>query len=292
MDLTVKILTDSGCDLPDHIINEYDIDVMPIVVIDNDVEYLDNVTIKPKTLYDSMRNGKTYKTAQIPLSTFQAKFEEIGKEGRSTIYIAFSSGLSATYQTSVITRDNMKERYPDLDITIVDSKSASLGFGLLVHKAAKMAKEGRSKEEILSMLDFYKNSIVHIFTVDDIEYLFRGGRVTRSQAFFGGLLNIKPVLDVTREGKLRPLEKVRGKGKVLKRMMEIMDERSKEADLSTQTIGISHSDDIENALKLKSMIEEKYGCKDFIVNYIGCAIGAHVGPGTISLFFHNKNYEG
>ncbi len=290
--MTVKILTDSACDLPEDVIKEYDIDVMPIIVIDDDTEYLDNVTIKPKTLYDNMRKGKVYKTSQIPVNTFQDKFEEIAKEGRSTIYIAFSSGLSATYQSAVLTRDNLKEEYPDLDITIVDSKAASLGHGLLVHKAAKMAKEGKSKEEILNMLSFYIDSIEHIFTVDDIEYLFRGGRVTRTQAFLGGLLNIKPILEVTKDGKLRPLEKIRGKGKVLKRMLELMEQRSKGADLSLQTIGISHGDNLDNALKLKNMIEEKYGCKDFIINHIGCAIGAHSGPGTIALFFLNKDYEG
>lgn len=286
------MLTDSACDLPEDVIKEYDIDVMPIIVIDDDTEYLDNVTIKPKTLYDNMRKGKVYKTSQIPVNTFQDKFEEIAKEGRSTIYIAFSSGLSATYQSAVLTRDNLKEEYPDLDITIVDSKAASLGHGLLVHKAAKMAKEGKSKEEILNMLSFYIDSIEHIFTVDDIEYLFRGGRVTRTQAFLGGLLNIKPILEVTKDGKLRPLEKIRGKGKVLKRMLELMEQRSKGADLSLQTIGISHGDNLDNALKLKNMIEEKYGCKDFIINHIGCAIGAHSGPGTIALFFLNKDYEG
>lgn len=286
------MLTDSACDLPEDVIKEYDIDVMPIIVIDDDTEYLDNVTIKPKTLYDNMRKGKVYKTSQIPVNTFQDKFEEIAKEGRSTIYIAFSSGLSATYQSAVLTRDNLKEEYPDLDITIVDSKAASLGHGLLVHKAAKMAKEGKSKEEILNMLSFYIDSIEHIFTVDDIEYLFRGGRVTRTQAFLGGLLNIKPILEVTKDGKLRLLEKIRGKGKVLKRMLELMEQRSKGADLSLQTIGISHGDNLDNALKLKNMIEEKYGCKDFIINHIGCAIGAHSGPGTIALFFLNKDYEG
>lgn len=290
--MTVKILTDSGCDLPEEIIKEYDIDVMPIVVIDDDTEYFDNVTIKPKTLYDNMRNGKAYKTSQIPINVFQSKFEEIAKEGKSTIYIAFSSGLSATYQTSVITRDEIKEKYPELDITIVDSKSASLGFGLLVYEAAKMAKEDKSKEEILDMLNFYIEHIEHIFTVDDLEYLFRGGRVTRTQAFIGGLLNMKPILEVTEEGKLRPFEKIRGKGKVLKRMLEIMDERAKDADLSSQTIGISHGDDLENALKLRNMIEEKYGCKSFIINNIGCAIGAHSGPGTIALFFLSENYKG
>ena len=288
--MAVKILTDSACDLPKDIVEEYNIDVMPIVVIDGDVEYLDNLTLKPETLYKNMEKGKVYKTAQIPMQTFESKFEEIAQNGQSTIYIGFSSGLSATYQTSLIMRDSVKEKYPNLDLTIVDSKSASLGLGLIVYKAAQMAKKGKSKEEILAMIDFYIENIEHVFTVDDLEYLFRGGRVSRSQALVGGLLSIKPILDFTDEGKIRPVEKIRGKSKVFKRMMEIIEERSKEADLSTQTIGISHGNNIEDALKLKAKTEEKYGCKDFIMSYIGSSIGAHVGPGTIALFFLNKNY--
>lgn len=289
--MTIKIFTDSASDLPESIIKEYDIYVFPIIVIDGDKEYLDNETIKPKELYDNMRKGKHYRTAQISPNTFEEKFEEVAKKGESVIYIAFSSGLSATYQSSVLTKNLLKEKYPNLDITIVDSKSASLGFGLLVYKAAKMAKEGKSKEEILKMLDFYIENIEHIFTVDDLEYLFRGGRVTRTQAFVGGLLNIKPILDVTDEGKLRPIEKVRGKGKVFKRMVEIMDERASNADLSKQVIGISHGDDLDNAMKLKRIIEEKYGTKEFVISDIGCAVGAHSGPGTIALFFLDRNYE-
>ncbi|MBZ2174232.1 DegV family protein [Schnuerera sp. xch1] len=289
--MSVKILTDSACDLPKDLIEEYDIDVIPLVVIDDDKEYLDNVSIKPKVLYDNMRGGQVYKTAQVPLKVFENKFEDIANKGESVIYISFSSGLSATYQASIIAKNSIKEKYPNFDIDIVDSKSASLGFGLLVYKAARMAKEGKNKDEILSMLEFYIRNIEHIFTVDDIEYLFRGGRVSRTQAFVGGLLNIKPILDVSVEGKLQPLEKLRGKSKVLKRMLEIMDDRAKEADLNAQTIGISHGDNLDNALRLKKMIEEKYGCIDFIINEIGCAIGAHSGPGTIALFFLDKNYE-
>lgn len=285
--MTVKILSDSACDLPLNIIEEYNIDIMPILVNKGEEEYLDEVTLQPKEMYDDMKNGAVYKTAQIPLYVFEKKFEEIAQKKESTIYISFSSGLSGTYQTSVIARDSLKEKYPDLDIDIVDSKSASVGFGLLVYKAAKMAEEGKSKEEILNMLDFYKKHIEHIFTVDDMETLYRGGRVTRVQATIGGLLNIKPILDI-KDGKLVPIEKVRGRSKVLKRMIEIMDERGGKADLKNQTIGIDHGDDIEGAMKLKEMIEEKYGCTDFVINIICCAIGAHSGPGTLSVFFLNE----
>lgn len=286
--MTVKILTDSGCDLPDQILEELDIEMLPIVVIDGDREYLDGIDIDPKTMYDSMRKSTVYKTAQIPQNVFQERFKEIAELGESSIYIAFSSGLSGTYQTSVIVRDMLKEEYPEMDLDIVDSKAASLGFGLLVYQAAKMAKAGGSKEDILEMLDFHINHMEHIFTVDDIETLFRGGRVSRTQAFVGGLLNIKPVLDIPEDGTLRPIEKVRGRKKVLGRMMEIMEERGGSAGLGDQLIGISHGDDLDNALKLKGMIEEAYGCNDFIINTIGSAIGAHSGPGTIALFFLNK----
>ena len=289
--MSVKILSDSACDLPKEIIDEYNIDILPIIVIKDDAEYLDGVTIDPKDLYDNMRAGQVYKTAQIPPKMFEEKFEEYAKNGEDVIYIAFSSGLSSTYQTSVLTRDSLKDKYPNMNIDIVDSKSASVGFGLLVHKAAQMAKEGKSKEEILKMLDFYIRHIEHIFTVDNIEYLFRGGRVTRTQAFVGGLLNIKPILDIPEDGTLQPREKVRGRKKVLTRMIEIMEERADHADLKNQVIGINHGDDIEGAMKLKGMIEEKFGCTNFIINVIGCAIGAHSGPGTLSVFFLNEKYK-
>src|SRR5699024_10750411 len=285
MEMGVKILTDSACDLTDEIIEEYDIDVLAIPVNEGEKEYLDKVTINPKKMYDDMRNGKVYKTAQIPLYTFQEKFAQIAKNKKSTVYIAFSSGLSGTYQTAVLAKNSLIEEYPNLesDLNIVDSRSASVGFGLLVYKAAQMAKEGRNKEEILKVLDFYVDHIEHIFTVDNLEYLFRGGRVTRAQAVVGGLLHIKPILDIPEDGTLRPIEKVRGRKKVLKRMIDIMEERGGNADLKNQTIGINHGDDIEGAMELKEMIEEKYGCTDFVVNIIGCAIGAHSGPGTLSV---------
>lgn len=286
--MSVKILTDSACDLPNEIIEEYDIDVFPIIVNLGEKEFLDKVTLEPKKMYDDMRNGVVYKTAQIPPTTIKEKFEEYAKNKVDCIYIAFSSGLSGTYQTSVMIRDSMKEEYPDLNIDIVDSRSASVGFGLSVYKAAQMAKEGRSKEDIIKTVNFYAKHVEHIFTVDNMEYLFRGGRVTRTQAFIGGLLNVKPILDIPEDGTLRPIEKVRGRNKVLKRMLEIMEERGGDADLKNQTIGIDHGDDIEGAMKLKEMIEEKYGCTDFVINIIGCAIGAHSGPGTLSVFFLNK----
>lgn len=287
--MTIKILSDSACDLPENILEEYNIDILPIVLIKDDKEYLDKVTIDPKKVYDDMRSGDMYQTSQIPPNVFQEKFEEYAKNKEDVIYIAFSSGLSGTYQTSVFVKSSILEEYPDFKLDIVDSKAATSGFGLMVIEAVKMAKEGKTKKEILDMLEFYSNHMEHIFTVDDIEYLFRGGRVTRTQAFMGGLLNIKPVLNVE-DGKLVPLEKIRGKNKVLKTMLNIIEERSKDADLKNQIIGISHGDDLESALKLKEMISERYGTTNFIINIIGASIGAHSGPGTLAVTFLNEKY--
>ena len=284
----IRILSDSACDLPEDIINKYDIDILPIIVLKDQTEYLDKINISPKQVYDDMRKGVVYKTAQISPSMFNEKFKEYAEKGEQVIYIAFSSGLSGTYQTSLFVRENIRESYPEFDLEIIDSKSASGGFGLIVLQAAKMAKEGRSKEEILKMIEFYIENIQHIFTVDDIEYLFRGGRVTRTKAFVGGLLNIKPVLHVDK-GKLVPLEKIRGKNKVFKKMLDLIEERSQGANLKEQTIIITHGDDLESAIKMKELISERFGVSDFLINTIGASIGAHSGPGTLALFFMAKD---
>src|SRR5699024_2707601 len=274
--MKVKILSDSACDLSEEIIKKYHIDILPIMVIKDDKEYRDKIDIEPKEVYDNMRKGEVYKTAQVSPGTFAEKFKEYAKKQIPAIYIGFSSGLSGTYDGSLLAKQEVEEDYPELDIDIIDTKAASGGFGLIVFQAAKLAKEGKSKEEILKAIDFYTENIEHIFTVDNLEYLFRGGRVTRTQAFVGGLLNIKPILHVE-DGKLLPLEKVHGKHKLYKRMIEIIGERSKDADLENQTIFITHGDDLEGALKFKELISESFGTKEFIINEIGAVIGAHAG---------------
>lgn len=286
----IKILTDSSSDLSEALLKEYGIDRLSLMVIKGEEQYLDSVTISPKDVYDGMRKGEVFKTAQVPLNSFYDKFEEYAINKDTVIYLGFSSELSGTFQSAVLAKEQIEEKYPDFDLSLIDTKAASLGFGLIVLKAAKLAKEGKSKEEIIKVVEFYLDHIQHVFTVDDIEYLFRGGRVTKTQAFVGGLLNIKPVLNVE-EGRLVPIEKVRGKNKVYKAMLDIMDDRTKEADLPNQVIGISHADDLEDAIKLKEMISERFGVKEFVIGDIGATIGAHVGPGTLAIFFMKKNYN-
>lgn len=282
----VKIITDSAADLPVELLQAYDIDLIPLRVYDEvETEYLDGVTLESVTLLQKMREGAIYKTSLPSLETFQEKFVSYAKEGNPCIYLAFSSELSGTYQSSVVIKEEVKETYADLDLEIIDTKCASLGQGLVVLEAAKMAKNGASKEDILNRVAFLMNHMEHIFTVADLQYLVRGGRLSKVAGFIGGLLNIKPILNVE-EGKLVPLEKVRGKKKVLSRIVDIMEERGK--DLKGQTIGMTHGDDLETAEALKALITERFGCEVFIVNTIGAAIGAHTGPGVITLFFLNE----
>ncbi|PFE29709.1 fatty acid-binding protein DegV [Bacillus anthracis] len=282
----VKIITDSAADLPVELLQAYNIDLIPLRVYDEaETEYLDGVTLESVTLLQKMREGAVYRTSLPSLETFQEKFVSYAKEGSPCIYLAFSSELSGTYQSSVLIKEEVKETYANLDLEIIDTKCASLGQGLVVLEAAKMAKDGASKEDILKRVDFLMNHMEHIFTVADLQYLVRGGRLSKVAGFIGGLLNIKPILNVE-EGKLVPLEKVRGKKKVLGRIVDIMEERGKE--LKGQTIGITHGDDLETAEALKALITERFGCEVFIVNTIGAAIGAHTGPGVITVFFLNE----
>lgn len=280
--MNIRIITDSACDLSPEITQKYNIDVIPILVYMNDIEYKDGETLNAKELYGNMRDGKIYKTAQVPPQVFTEKFKRYAENGDQCIYIAFSSGLSGTYNSAMMAKHEVIEDYPEFNVDIIDTKCASGGFGLVVYKAALMLQEGKSKDEIVEAVKFYSMNMEHIFTVDDLEYLYKGGRVSRTAAFVGGLLNIKPILDVE-DGKLIPIEKTRGRNKVFKRMIELMKERG--VDLSSQTIGITHGDDLEGAMKLKEMMEENFGCTDFVIGMIGCAVGAHSGPGTLAIFF-------
>jgi len=286
--MSIKIITDSAADLPQDIINDYDITVLPLLVTYNDVVYEDGVSMKPEELLNEMREGKTYKTAQVPIGSFVEEFNQCIKEKTDAIYIGFSSELSGTYQGAVMAKKQVfldESEKSAINLDIIDTKCASLGFGMVVYQAAQMAQEGKSREEILDAVNFYSNHMEHIFTVDDLEYLYRGGRVSKTSAFVGGLLNIKPILDVE-DGKLIPLEKKKGRKRVLKRIVEIMEERG--TSLAEQIVAISHGDDLETAQKLQDMIKEKFGTEKFVINTIGASVGAHAGPGTIALYFLNE----
>jgi len=264
---------------------EHDVQLIPLQVhIDND-EYKDLLTIQPVKVYEEIRAGKMPKTSQASPQQFEELFTNLAKSGKSGLYIALSSELSGTYQTSVMIRDQVLEEYPSLDLTIIDSKCVSLGYGLTVMSAVEQIKKGTTKEKLIKNITFNSQHMEHLFTVEDLDFLARGGRLSKASAFLGGLLNIKPLLHVE-DGKLVPIEKIRGKKKLIKRILDVMEERG--VDLSNQTIGISHGDDEITALEVKKMIEDRFGTKNFYINIIGSVIAAHAGPGTLAIFFLNE----
>lgn len=285
--MAIQILTDSSCDLTLEQFSELDIQIAPLTVHLDGQDYEDGVTIQAKTVYDAMRQGKAPKTSQISPQTFKEIFTSHAKENKPLVYIAFSSQLSGTYQTAKMMEQEVKEEYPDAPIHVIDTKCASLGQGLVVLHAAKLAKQGASVDEVVNAVRYQSEHMEHIFTVDDLEYLKRGGRISKAQAFVGTLLKVKPLLHVD-DGKLVPLEKIRGSKKVLSRMLELMEERG--LDLTNQTIGISHGDDLERAEQLSKMIQDKFSVSEnqIVIEMVGSVIGAHSGPGTIALFFSNQ----
>ncbi|WP_349410219.1 DegV family protein [Pseudalkalibacillus sp. SCS-8] len=283
--MSIQLIVDTGSDLPQHVIDENNIEVLPLVVHVNDEEYYDKETIQPSTLYSMMKDGAVPKTSQVPPERMKSLFEELASKNQPAIYLTLSSELSGTYQTACLVRDQLVEEGVDLDLTIVDSRSASLGYGLIAYYVSqKIRDEKTDTEQVVTYTNTLIDKIKHIFTVDDLEYLVRGGRVSKAAGFVGGLLKIKPVLHME-DGKLFPLEKVRGSKKVLSRLMELIDERG--SQFENQTITISHADDLTRANELKAMIEDQLNVKNVMVNTIGCAIGAHTGPGTLAVYFLN-----
>ncbi|SFL37166.1 EDD domain protein, DegV family [Gracilibacillus orientalis] len=282
--MTVKILADSACDLSSEDLQQFNIEALPLTVQLDGEDYEDGVSISSKKVYDAMREGKSPKTAQVSQQVFKDTFEKHAKAGNQVLYLTLSSELSGTYQGAKLMEQEVKDTYPDFELHVVDTKCASLGYGLVVLRAAELAKKGANLDEILEVSKHRYEHMEHIFTVDDLEYLYRGGRVSKTAAFVGTLLKVKPLLHME-DGKLIPLEKVRGSKKVYKRMIEVMEERGK--DLENQLVAISHGDALDTAEHIASMIREKWNVKDIKINMVGSSIGAHSGPGTIALFFLN-----
>lgn len=281
----MRIFADSASDLPKLFFETNQVELAPLRVHIDDKEYEDINDINSTEVYAEIRNGKQPKTSQTSPEHFLRIFEDLAKSGESGIYIAFSSELSGTYSTAVMMKEQLMETYPEMKLTIIDSKCASLGYGLLVKEAVKLRDEGLSHTEIEEKIRYNAKHMEHLFTVDDLDYMARGGRVSKASAFIGGLLNIKPVLHVE-DGKLVPIEKIRGTKKVMKRIVELVEERG--GNLEGQVIAISHADVLDRAQELKEMILEKMQPTDVEIHMIGSTIGAHTGPGAISVFFMNK----
>lgn len=286
--MKIKILADSASDLSRNYYKKLNVEVVPLHVNIAGIDYLDGKNITPKEMYEAMRENERPTTSQAAPHAFEDAFTTSAKTNEPLIYLALSSPLSGTYESAKVMERQVKEKYPDAPIHIVDTKCVTLGYGLVVIRAAKLANAGATVEEIITKATYHAEHMEHIFTVDNLEYLYRSGRLSRTASIIGSLLNIKPILHV-KDGKLVPLENIRGSKKLLNRMLDIAEKRG--ADLRNQTVGISHGDDINTAEKLASMLKNRFGIKDIVIEMIGSSVGVHSGPGALALFFLNKPYK-
>ncbi len=276
------IFTDTGSDLPKEYYEEANVIPFPLSVEIDGKTYQDVFEMDGPTLYEAIKNGAQPKTSQVSPEAFLTAFEAAAKAGEESIYISFSGELSGTYSTAVVIRNQLLETYPDMKLHTVDTKCASFGQGFVVKEAVRMRDEGKSVEEIVAGVEAIASKMNHIFTVDDLNFLARGGRLSKTSALLGGVLNIKPILSL-KDGKLVPIEKIRGQKKAINYMVDYVEKKG--GDFSNKIIGICHSNDPELAETVKNALQEKLSPKGFETVVIGSVIGSHVGLGSVGIFF-------
>lgn len=279
------ITTDNNSDLPEKYLKDHGVGCMYLSYSMDGKNYTHENFLPEHEFYEAMRNGSMPTTAQVNPENAKALLEPYLKEGKDILHIAFSSGLSGTYNSSRIAAEELMEEYTDRRIIVVDSLSASLGQGLLVWLAQQKKELGQTLEDVADWVEKNKLKMVHLFTVDDLNHLYRGGRVSRTTAIVGSMLNIKPVLHVDNEGKLTAIGKVRGRKKALQELVKLMDEKIGSFGADCDTIFISHGDCEQDAQYVAAKVKEKYNIKNIIINQVSATIGAHSGPGTMALFF-------
>lgn len=283
------IITDSASDIPESVIKEYGLYVMPTPVTIEGTDYFDGETIFPDEFYEIQASGKEIKTYHINQYMFHEHFLSFAKRGDEVLYICFSTGIAGTFNAANLAYEEVLEEYPDFKITIIDSKCASVGYGLVVDKLLRMQKNGAPKELIIEAAYFFCEHMEHAVTVMELEYLFKGGRLSRTSFLAGTVLDIKPIIIVDEKGSLSAVEKVRGWKKAQKRILDMVGEKGK--NLENQVVGVVYGRDKESAEYIKEQLREKYHVKGLLEGRIGCAIGAHTGPGILGITFLNETND-
>lgn len=277
------ITTDNNSDLPESYFREHGVGCTYLSYAMDGKIYTHGNFLLEHQFYEAMRNGSLPTTAQANPEITREMMEPYLKEGKDILHIAFSSGLSGTCSSAILAAQELMEEYPERKIVVVDSLAASLGQGLLVYFAQQKKEAGEDMDAVAQWAENNKLHIVHMFTVDDLYHLYRGGRLSKTAAVVGSVLNIKPVLHVDNEGKLVPVGKVRGRKKALLELVKAMEEKTQ--GYETDTVFISHGDCKEDAEFVAEKVRERYRVKTMIINHVGAVIGAHSGPGTLALFF-------
>ncbi len=283
------LATDSCIDLNQTMADELGLEVIPLSVLVEDkvyFNYLDGRDILPHDFYQLIRERKKTSTSQVSTREFISFFKPFLEENKDILYIAFSSALSGTYHSAMQAQSELKKKYPNNKLIVVDSLCASMGQGLLVTYASRLKQEGKSIEEVAKWLEDNKTNVCHLFTVGDLDQLKRGGRLSATTAFIGNLLSIKPLLHVSLEGKLVQAGKVYGRKRSLDALVELMVNSI--VDAEGQTVYISHGDCYEDALYVKEKIKAALPVGNIIINYVGPVIGSHSGVGTLAIFYMGK----
>ena len=280
------IVTDSSADLPADLVRELGVEVLPLsFTIQGKTyrNYPDGREMAPGAFYQLLRSGGMATTSAVNVADYTAALEPLLQEGKDVLLLVFSSGLSATYQSSVIAVEELREKYPDRKLFTVDTLCASLGQGLLVWHAVEQKRKGASIEAVRDWVEENKLHLCHWFTVDDLHFLKRGGRISAATAVVGSMLSIKPVLHVDDEGHLINVAKARGRNASLTALVDHMEQTA--IAPAGQTIFISHGDCLADAQKVADEVRRRMGVEDIVINHVGPVIGAHSGPGTVALFF-------
>ncbi len=278
-----QIITDSGCDLPREMLQQLHLKMVNLTLQFRGESLEDSVENNIKTLYDALRKGEKASTAAVNPDSWRCAMEEALSQGKDVLAIPFSSGLSTTCQSAQIAASELSEQYPQRKIQVVDSLSASLGQGLLVWYACQKRDEGMDLEELSAYLQAQRFHLCHWFTVDDLMYLKRGGRISAATAIVGTMLGIKPVLHMDDEGHLINMSKARGRKAAIEALADKMGQLGLPGE--NKTVFICHGDCLEDAKQLETLVKEKYGVETVFIGYTGAVIGSHSGPGTLALFF-------
>lgn len=281
--MAYRIITDTCCDLWPAFYSDLDVDVIPLTVSfkGQSIDHYTETWLKE--FYDGLRNGEDAQTSAVNPESWKNIMEPVLKSGQDALVLVFSSGLSTTYQSAVIAADELKEAYPDRKVNVVDTLCASMGQGLLLWYACQKRDSGLSLEELTQWCESHKLNLCHWFTVDDLMYLKRGGRVSAATALVGTMLQIKPVMHVDNEGHLVKVSTTRGR----KASLDALAKKLGETGLPNEndTVFISHGDCKEDVDYLVNKLKKDYGVKTVITYYVGAVIGSHSGPGTVALFF-------
>lgn len=279
------ITSDTTADLPRDYVEKNEIGILAMSFQIEGKDYSGDEELNIKEFYDKMRNGLMPTTSQVNPTQAKSKFEQYLNKGYDVLHISFSSGLSGSYNNARIASIELNEKYNKNKVIVIDSLSVSLGEGLLVNKAVELRNEQKSIDEVATWLEENKLNVCQYFTVDDLNHLYRGGRVSKTTAILGSVIGVKPIIHVDNEGKLIPIAKVRGRKQSLTKLIDNMEKTIGSYKFENKTIFISHGDAYKEAEALGERIKEKFGVKSIMISAIGPIIGAHSGPGTVAVFF-------